>query len=217
MKGCLRFYLGMTMLSLGLSQAAAAESLMIDQFRHITFDKIPQTKYEQDGTGIKADVAGSSSFLLKAFPAARTVKGLKWKWKYAGDYKVSSAEQLRSKKGDDTIFRVGLIKSGSAPMVPFFAPAWIKAINEHMKQPGDAMVYYVAGGPAKPGSQWESPYSDSMTLIQTESVATADGWFQVVQAIRPPITATGLWLMADGDNTDSKFSVWVKDLELLAE
>jgi hypothetical protein len=206
---------GIVWLGLSLTQTVSAESLMIDQFRHITFDKITQTRYEQDGTGIKAEVAGSSSFLLKAFPAVRAVKGLKWKWKFAGDYKVTTVGQLSSKKGDDTIFRVGLIKSGSAPMVPFFAPAWIQAINEHMKQPGDAMVYYVAGGPAKPGSQWESPYSDSMALIQTESVAIADGWFQVVQEISPPIRATGLWLMADGDNTGSKFTTWVKDLELV--
>lgn len=203
------------MLAASFAPGATAEELRLDQFRHVSFDKIPQTSYAQDGTGIKAEVASSSSFLLKAFSEVRTVKTVKWKWKFSGDYKVATVEELRSKKGDDAILRVGLIKSGSAPSVPFFAPAWIKAIRDHMKHPGDEMVYLVAGGPAKAGSSWESPYSDSMKLVQTESVALEDGWQQVTKVMDPPLKVAGLWLMADGDNTNSKFSTWIKDLEIV--
>lgn len=205
----------MILLILPFPQSLHAESLALDQFRHVTFKNIGPTSYTQDGSGLKAEVNGSSSFLLSAFNRTRIVKSLKWSWKFTGDYKVNSAEVLTTKKGDDAILRVGLIKEGSAPMVPFFAPSWVKAIREHMKLPGDELTYFVAGGPAKPGAKWNSSYSDSMHLIQVESVLQEDGWMQVSYDLGEPIKAVGLWIMSDGDNSGSKFTVWLKNLVIV--
>lgn len=195
-------------------RALHAESLMLDQYRHVTFKKIVETKYSQDGNGLKAEVDGSSSFLLGAFSAPRTIKTLRWTWKFAGNLMVGSAAALAAKQGDDAMLRIGLIKEGNAPLVPFFAPSWTEAIRNHMKLPGDELTFFIAGGPAKPGAKWVSPYTNSMRLVQVESVLQPDGWMLVNHTMAVPIKTVGLWIMSDGDNSGSKFTIWLKDLTI---
>ena len=196
------------------TQLAGAEAFRLSDFHHITFDKIPTTKYSEKEGVITAEVASSSSFLLRPFPAIKLIRKVQWRWKVVGDFKVRSIDDLKSKSGDDAVLRVGLIKSGDAPMVPFFAPAWIKAIQSHMKLPGTEMQYLVAGGPAAAGATWVSPYSSSMNLRQVESTTEVDGWNFAQHTFPVPIKVVGLWLMSDGDGTKSSFVVSLKDLEV---
>ena len=127
---------------------------------------------------------------------------------------MESFDQLKSKAGDDAVIRIGLIKSGEAPMIPFFAPVWIKAIKEHMKLPGAEMQYLIAGGPAAPGATWVSPYTSSMSMLQVQSTSEADGWHLAQHTFAEPLKIVGLWLMSDGDGAKSSFVVSLKDLEV---
>jgi hypothetical protein len=194
-------------------QLAFADSFRLAEFQHISFEKIPSTKYSEEAGIINAEVASSSSFLLKPFSEVKNIKKVQWRWKVTGDLNVKSFDELKSKSGDDALFRIGLIKAGSAPTVPFFAPSWIKAIRDHMKLPGAEMQYLVSGGPAAKGAKWVSPYTDSMNLLQVESTPEESGWHLAQHSFSDSLKVVGLWLMADGDNTKSKFSVSVKDLE----
>lgn len=198
-----------------LNQSAVAEVFRFDDFHHITFEKIAATKYSEKEGVITAEVASSSSFLLKPLPAIKRIRKVQWRWKVVGDFKIKSFDQLKTKAGDDAVLRLGLIKSGDAPMVTFFAPAWINAIQSHMKLSGSEMQYLVVGGPAAPGATWVSPYTGSMNMRQVESATEADGWNLAQYTFAEPFKVVGLWLMADGDGTKSSFVVSVKDLEVL--
>ncbi len=200
---------------MSISPIVAAETFRLDDFHNITFDKIPSTKYSEKEGVMTAEVASSSSFLLKPFTSIKLVKKIQWRWKVVGDLKVGSYDELRTKIGDDAILRIGLIKSGDAPMVPFFAPAWVNAIQSHMKLPGTEMQYLVVGGPAPSGATWVSPYTSSMSLRQVQSTTDSDGWNLAQQSFSEPMKVVGLWLMSDGDGTKSTFVVSLKDLELL--
>jgi len=213
----LRLFTKFTPYSVGLFVAATplfASSYRFADFHHISFGNIPATKYSQEEDAIKADVASSSSFLLKPFSSVKNIKKVQWRWRMTGDFKVDSFALLQSKAGDDAVVRVGLIKSGYAPMAPFFAPSWIKAIKDYLKLAGAQMHYVVAGGPAPAGAAWVSPYSKSMTMVQAKSSVEKDGWTLSQHDFQESIKVVGLWLMADGDNTKSNFSVLIKDLRV---
>ncbi len=197
-----------------LGHVAAAETFGFGDFKHITFEKVSPTRYSEKEGVISAEVVSSSSFLLKPFPAIKQIRKIKWRWKMSGDFRVRSLDELKTKAGDDAVLRVGLIKSGNAPMVPFFAPAWIKAIQSQMKLSGTEMQYLVVGGPAAPGSAWVSPYTNSMNMRQVQSTIEADGWNLAEYTFPEPIMVVGLWIMSDGDGTQSRFVVSLKDLEV---
>ncbi len=203
----------LTIINILFGQAALAETVRLEEFHHVIFKDIPATKYSEEEGAIKADVASSSSFLLQPFTVVKTIKKVQWRWKMTGDLKVESFSQLKTKAGDDAVIRIGLIKSGSAPTVPFFAPSWIKAIKDHMKLPGDEMQYLMAGGPADSGASWVSPYSKSMSMLQAASLAEEGGWHLSQHVFTEPLKVVGIWLMADGDDTKSNFSVSIKNLE----
>ena len=101
--------------------------------------------------------------------------------------------------------------SGEAPSIPFFAPAWIKAIGDNMKLPSDKLLYLVVGAKNKPGARWESP-SDSMNFLALASTPGKDGWMKVDHTFKTPHKVVGLWIMADGDNPESVFETRVKSL-----
>ena len=185
-----------------------------DSFTHITFDGIPTTKYHLDNKALVAHVKNSSSVLLKAFDKKKSLKSISFKWKSQGILKTESASQEQTKSGDDAILRVGLILSGKAPMVPFFAPAWIKKSRDALKLPSNKMIYLTVGSKNKPGSQWESPYSSSIISIALPSTEE-EKFYRASHKFPKSIDIVGLWIFADGDNTKSSFNSTLWDLKFL--
>ena len=99
-------------------------------------------------------------------------------------------------------------------MVPWFAPAWVKMVRDHLILPSDRLVYLVAGARSQAGSRWKSPYSDSIETIAVASRPGANGWQHVHFRLQRPIKAVGLWIMADGDNSTSSFVTSLRRLRL---
>jgi len=180
-------------------------ALALSDFRHVTFEGRAPTIYKETDGAIVATVASSASFLLQAFPAPRTVTKVRVVWQAEGRPRVRDAAHEASKDGDDAVLRVGLLLRGEAPLIPFFAPAWIKAVRDTLKHPTGEMLYLVLDARHKAGETWESPYASD---IRNMSIAGSD----VVLA--KPLQVVGLWLMADGDDTKSSFTVTVKELNV---
>jgi hypothetical protein len=185
-------------------------------FKEVTFEDIPPTAYAFKDGSLSASVNNSSSFLLLPFDKVTELKGFSFQWKKEGAVKVSTAEQEQSKKGDDFYFRLGLILSGEAPFIPFFAPSWIKAIRDHAKLPSDRITYYVVGAKSAVGSTWKSPYSGSIDYFSVASTEHEE-WNTAELSLKKNLKVVGLWLMADGDNSKSKFEVHVKQLKLITK
>ncbi len=198
-----------------LEQTAAAEPwkpLLESGFKAIEFKKLPPTVYTLEAGVFTAKVRSSSSAWLLPRSTAMKVKKVSFAWKHEGRPRVEGVESEKSKAGDDSLLKVGLVLAGPAPTIPFFAPAWIKAVRDILTLPSDRMLYLVVGAQHAPGQRWPSPYSDS---IQQESLASTpgkDAWQLASYEAAKPEDVVGLWLMADGDNTAASFSVEMKDL-----
>lgn len=194
--------------------ALAFENLSIGTLSHVTFEKITPTKYSNKEDTLQADVHMSSSILIKPFDTIRPVKSVSFLWKSEGSLGVKNAEQEEEKDGDDMVVRIGLMVSGERPLVPFFAPSWIKATEKVMKLPSDKIINLTVGARHAPGTEWESPYSSSISYRSIPSKPAEDGWQLAEATFDKPLSVVGYWIIADGDNTQSTFKTWVKNLDL---
>jgi hypothetical protein len=191
--------------------------LSVSGWTHIEFEGIPPTVYRNDAeqpAALVAVVKRSSSFLLRPLAEATTVHRVSFEWRSDGELHVKDASEERSKAGDDGFLRLGLLLSGPPPLMPFFAPAWVKAIRGRLQLPSDHLLYLMAGAKSAAGEHWTSPYSDSLELLAVASEPLKDGWKKSAVAWPSPLKVVGLWLMADGDDTKSDFTTMVRDLRL---
>ncbi len=197
---------------LSAAEPGAWKPLDHETFEKLTFSDLPATSYEQKDGQLKIDVKQSAAAWVLAFPTARPLHALGFEWKSSVESLVPSAEAEETKAGDDAILRIGLLLAGPAPTVPFFAPAWIKAVKKLMKQGSDRMVYLTVGAKHKPGQEWKSPYASSIENRALASEAGADGWKKTIFKPEAPMQVVGLWLMSDGDNTKQSFQVELRNL-----
>ncbi len=179
-------------------------------YQPLVFADIPATKYELRDGVLRAIVDKSSSALLLSFKTPRKIVGLQATWRMDGKLATSTASE-QTKKGDDFPLRIGLLLSGKAPLVPFFAPAWIKAVKAHMQHPAAELMYFLFGAKASAGAQWKSPYTDSINNVAMPSQPQMEGWTHS-RLTFPEKDVVGIWLMADGDNSGSTFVTSIRQL-----
>ncbi len=193
---------------------AAPIDLSPKVWNHITFDSIPETNYKlASDNSLEIDVNESSSFLLMSFKKITPVSKVSFQWKKVGDLKVKDSKDEQEKSGDDMPLRIGLLLHGKAPLVPFFAPGWIKMIKEKLHHPSESLIYLVVGSKTPAGSTWPSPYDSSIKYESLPSKTAENGWNQTTVEF-PQRKVVGLWLMADGDNSKSSFKTFLRNLEL---
>lgn len=196
----------------------AASALAIDMnpadFKSVAFNGIPPTVYERSGDALKMTVEKSASFLLKPFDAERQVASVSFDWQSQGELKIKDLLTERTKAGDDARLKICLLLSGKAPLVPFFASAWVKAVRDAMKLPADRLRCLVAGSKAKIGDRWPSPYDDSIELVAVDGPGESPGWRRVDAKLEEPLKVVGIWIMADGDDTGSSFTTRLRELTL---
>ncbi len=188
--------------------------LALAAFKAITFEGVPPTAYTNDGAALVAKVEHSASFLLMPFDVARPARTLRFSYRLDSGRPPAHRDAAfeASKAGEDFLFRVGLLVSGPAPVLPFFAPAWAKSVREHAKLPADRIVFAVVSAAHPAGTSWHSPYGDDIELHAAAETTLPDGWQAASLALPSPLSIVGIWLMADGDDTAATFSVRVKDL-----
>ncbi len=181
-------------------------------FKSITYKGIAPTQYQLREKLLIATVNSSASTLLLPFSKPQLVKRISFKWKISGKLKLKTAAIEASKQGDDSYFRVGLMVSGKASSIPFFAPSWIKLTRQYLKHPSDGMQVYFVNAQHVPGTTWFSPYSSSIKNFSVASVGTGSDYQKVTINLKQAVSTVGLWLVSDGDDTKSSFKVWVKDM-----
>jgi hypothetical protein len=192
----------------------ARVSLDVRNFSHITLGSRPPTRYGNDGAVLSLQVERSASFLLQGFARPRRVRAVALRWKSSGALQVESARAEETRAGDDYRLRIGLLVMGDPPLLPFFAPAWLRAVRDHLQLPSGRVVYVVCGARHPPGASWKSPYSSSLEYLAAQAVSEPDGWTRASAVLPAPLSIVGLWLMADGDDSGSSFRTLLADLEL---
>ena len=188
--------------------------LKADNFEHIEFKRIKQSRYSFHDQQLQVDVEGSASFLMKSFDSVRKVRQVSFKWQNTGVLKIKDAQHEEQKQGDDAVFKLGLLLEGSDSFSNPFVPAWVKRVDGLLKYPSEDMIYLVADSKHVPGQRWANPYNKRVTMIAIDSVDDAQSWQQSSYYFDTPVNVVGLWLMSDGDNTASSFTVNIKDIKL---
>ena len=198
-----------TLMMLGLAATGIAHEVDIlkyqESFIPLIFKDKPETAYQFKDSTLSFVVKKSASALILPFAEPCKLTRLSIIYQMQGQPKLAGSSAEAEKKGDDSFFRIGLMISGKAPLIPFFSPAWVKKLGTILKSPSDRMLYLWLEAQHRPGETWLSPYTGSIQNVGMTSVVK-DGHREAVYAMTSPAMVVGLWLMADGDDTGSEFS-----------
>jgi hypothetical protein len=198
----------------GGSNAAVPLAISLRDARHLTFTDIPPTQYRIGTNEVTATVSRSASYLLIPFATPLSVQSVQFDWQIEGRVAIRDAEHEGSKGGDDAAIRVGLLVSGPSPMIPFLAPVWLKALSGQLTHSAERLIFLVPDARHGPGSQWQSPYSSDIQSAGLASVLRTDGWRTASISFSEPLALVGVWIMADGDDTQSTFMSRLRNLVL---
>lgn len=197
---------------------AAAEDTFVDlqleNFSHIEFGKIKANTYSYNNQQLQIDVDSSASFLMKSFDTVKKVKHVSFEWQSEGFLQVENAQHEQKRSGDDAIFKLGLLLKSESTLPNPFLPAWMKRVEALLKFPSENMINLVADAKHAPGRQWLSPYNKRVTMISLGSVPDHQGWMKASYRFDRPVDVVAVWLMADGDNSNSMFITRIKNIIL---
>jgi hypothetical protein len=199
-----------------LSTVAQAEAIVLqaDNFEHLQFNKIKASTYTFHDQLLQIDVEKSASFLMLPFDAVKKINRVSFEWRSEGRPQIDSPQHEEQRKGDDAVFKLGLLQKSEDSILNPFLPPWMKRVEALLKYPSENMINLVAAAKHAPGEQWPNPYNKRVTTIAVGSVSSGQGWMQASYQFAQPVDVVGLWLMADGDNTGSSFSTYIKNINI---
>lgn len=199
-----------------LFSVAQAENVLLqaDQFEHIQFKKITASRYSYQDQVLQIDVDNSASFLMLPFDEVKEIKKVSFEWRSEGRPKLVDARHEAQRNGDDAVFKLGLLLESDDAPINLFLPSWMKRVEELLKFPSQNMINLVVDAKHAPGEQWPNPYNKRVSTIAIGSVNSGQGWLQASYQFDQPVDVVGLWLMADGDNTQSSFTTYIKDITI---
>lgn len=186
----------------------------------LEFDGVPPNQFSY-GTGeLTIDVVCSGSPLVSVFPEEREIRKITVTGKIVGELNLEAGE-LWSKNHDDALLRFGLVEPGNtrlSPLQRIAAPAWIKALekmfSEKMDGLGKIRCFHLMPDASLIGRSRTNPNAE-IFMEQIQAAPEADGSFVLkVDFADAPMKAAGLWMLADGDDTDSSFSVTITDIKI---
>lgn len=210
------FVVFLSMFSGALSAETQAEafSLQADKLEHIQFEKIKPNRITYQGQQLQIDVDNSASILMLSFDTIKPLNKISFEWRSESGPLAKDSQHELKRSGDDAIFKLGLLLASDDDLLNPFVPSWLKQVREQLKYPSEEMIYLVVGARHTPGERWISPYNKRITMVSVASQEMDSGWQRSNFQPEQPLNVVALWLMADGDNTHSAFSVAVKNIVL---
>ncbi|MDA7922397.1 hypothetical protein N9B73_11625 [Verrucomicrobiales bacterium] len=189
-------------------------------WKALEFDGVPTNRIAYNEGSMTIEVAKSSSPLVSVFPAAVKVREATITGTIKGKLNFGP-EAIWTKKHDDALLRFGLIEPGTKKLSiiqRLAAPSWIKTLETmfggKIEGIGKIRCFLLMPDASSIGKSRINPMGD--IFIETiQAAPEADGSF-VLKISFPdePLITSGLWLLADGDDTDSTFSVTITDISV---
>lgn len=185
----------------------------------LQYSSLPPHRIHFSNAGLEMMVDGSAMPLIYPLPKSVTVKGIRVRGRLKGTLRVPPQDQGKE-KFDDYAFRIGLVEPGERTLnfvQRQFAARWVRKLFELApKGSGISGIHFFNVGTEKAqiGRQRQHPLSD---LIQEKVVAVPrpDGRFDFAYSLERPLETIAVWLSSDGDDTGSKFTVLVEQIELV--
>jgi hypothetical protein len=153
---------------------------------------------------------------LLPFKQKKIVRAVAFDWKLGtGKLNVANAAEETKRAGDDSVFKLGLMLAAQTQSsLPFFAPDWLKQVRAALSFPSEMMIYIVADAKHTAGEHWINPYNRRIKMVAAKSRKLNAGWYEANHILKQPENVVGLWLMSDGDNSQSTFDVQIKNIRL---
>lgn len=189
-------------------------SLTAGDFEHIQFSTKSPNIYQYSDNELRIEVDNSASFLMRAFDKVKVIEKIDFEWKSDGSPQIRDAAHESQRDGDDAVFKLGLLIESDDELDTVFLPAWMRRVNALLHFPSAEMIFLVAGAKHQQRQRWSGPYNHRMTMISMSSFPdeAASGWNKVSYHFEQPVKVVALWLMADGDDTHSKFTSKIKNI-----
>lgn len=186
--------------------------LKAKNFEHIEFRRIKPNVHTFHDQHLQIAVDNSASFLMKPFHEVRKISKITFSWRSEGVPEIKNAQHEEQRPGDDAVFKLGLLLEGDDALSNPFLPSWMKRVEKLLNFPSENMIYLVADAKHASGEQWPNPYNDRISMIAMMSEDNGDGWRKASYSFDVPVNVVALWLMSDGDNTDSSFTAHIKNV-----
>lgn len=182
----------------------------------VTFEK------PSDGSSsstIKIAVDRSASPLFHLLDGTKQVKGVRVRGKIQGKLNLSETKRQGAKGADDFGLRFGLVVPGSktlSGLKTLFAAEWVKRLFALAPKTSglDRVEFFNVVQDSRLKGQTRQHPSSDLLFERFPTLVGDGGEFVVNESLANPIPALALWLGADGDDTNSKFSVEIKGIEL---
>jgi hypothetical protein len=184
----------------------------------LQYSRLPPHRIRFSGAGLEMRVDGSAMPLIHPLPRPVRVRSFRVRGRIEGMLRVP-AERQGEENFDDYAFRLGLVEPGERSLnfvQRQFAAAWVRKLFELApKGGGISRIHFFNLGTHENqiGRQRQHPLSD-LILEQVVAVPGPDGRFDLVHTLERPLETIAIWLSSDGDDTGSKFTVLVEEIEL---
>jgi hypothetical protein len=184
----------------------------------LQYSSLPPHRIRFSPAGLEMRVEGSAMPLIYPLPAPLGVSAIRVKGRVEGALRLPP-ERQGEEKFDDYVFRIGLVEPGERTLnfvQRQLAAAWVRKLFELAPQgSGISRIHFFNVGAEKThiGRQRQHPLSD-LILEKVVAVPHADGRLDFVHALDRPLQTIAIWLSSDGDDSGSKFTVLVEQIEL---
>lgn len=195
------------------NQASPPIGLTADQWVVLSYQKIPKSTVTF-GSSLKIDVASSAGPIVHRLAVPKRVTGFKVLGSWQGQKSVES-----SAFDEDSVLRMGFVGEGTQTLgwiQKKLAAPWVLELfklGEGAKGLDKIYFYNLTNRPPLIGKERAHPKSD-LILERVVQVLDQPGKFQFEYNLTQPIQTLGLWLSADGDDTQSKFMLQIDSIEL---
>lgn len=192
------------------------------EWQALSFDGVDSNEVSFSDPGMEIRVSNSASPVLYLFPEPQMVQSVSARGRIEGRLNLSPDVTWLSAP-DDALLRVGIIETGDrrlSALQKLAAPNWIKKL-ETLVSSGDSGVGSIHCFHLLPRRDWLGKVrtNPNVSLFREEVVATPneDGSFLLRGEVAPPVEAHGIWILADGDDTGSEFTVFIEKIEVMME
>jgi hypothetical protein len=183
----------------------------------LQFRGVPPNRVTATPDGLTIEVHRSAGPVVWPLPQPLAVTRVVASGRIRGA--IATTARLQGEPGaDDFALRVGLVEAGSRRPTLWqrrFAPAWVQRLFA-LAPPGQGIAqvrfFNVGLDPSQIGWRRRHPASD-LLVEQVVTAPDAEGRFSLSVEVEA-VTALGVWLSADGDDTGSRFDVRLEELRL---
>jgi hypothetical protein len=211
--------------AVGQERAPAAASVVVPlssqaNWQILQYSSLPPHRLRFSAEGLEIAVDGSAMPVIYPLAKPVRVKSVRVRGRLEGALRVPP-ERQGEKKFDDYALRVGLVEPGERTLnfvQRQLAAPWVRKLFELApKGSGISRIHFFNVGTAKEqiGRQRQHPLSD-LIMEKVVAVPATGGRIDFVHVLEKPLDAIALWLSSDGDDTGSRFTIFVQEIELLS-